>query len=355
MMERSTRTVEQTGKSKVFFVALLSSIILATTIVAIIYEIHGNANNKSFDASYLLEDTLYGAYLNNSHIHSPVGIASYGVYNYSGSLRPYNITTEEVIGEANVSSLSPDATVWNHTLSPLEPCNYCASLQLNLNVMVETSNGVQLFWIQNIVPFTNTVEDLTEYAAGQIYNMTTSNANFTANYQGNGILSQLGGQTLFQFGDYPAFGPTLNYSLPLKIKLVTQIEENKSGIVIHLYDEPFGNGTFGTVYFPIANVTSAFIVASAYKLAPLAPSWWNYDAALVWASYCCFQTTKFQKMNSTLSLSYLNSSGQLSPFPALYTFGSDTGESASNLIVTPTPSGAEVGVGDTTNNAFLKN
>jgi hypothetical protein len=51
-------------------------------------------------------------------------------------------------------------------------------------------------------------------------------------------------------------------------------------------------------------------------------------------------------MNSNLSLLYENAYGRTVSFPSFYTFGSDTGESAFNLSVSPIQGGARITIGE---------
>ena len=144
--------------------------------------------------------------------------------------------------------------------------------------------------------------------------------------------------------------------------MTTSISSNSTGIAISLSDDPFGNGalstgsnTYGLVCLPISNVRSASIVvnASLYPWSYRDGLFSTFNSNLVWAAYYCSQTTKFTEMNSKLSLSYLNSKGQLASYPSFYTFGS-TGETANNLHVMPIQGGGQVVIGEN-NNSFLKN
>lgn len=230
---------------------------------------------------------------------------------------------------------------------------------MNVNVVVTTAHGSELFWAQNVVPFANTTTQEVRDFDGLIFNETGSNANVTLDSYGNGRNGELNGKTTYAFGSF--LGSTSNYSLPLDVRLTTSVDVYNAGIEIRMSDNPFGNGTFaanndtfGIVHIPIRNVTSASIVVK--------PTLWpwgqqignieSYDSDLVWAAYCCGQTTRFLEMNSTLALLYMDSANQLESYPSLYTFGY-TGESATNLIVVPYQDGGRVMIGEN-NNSFLE-
>ena len=268
------------------------------------------------------------------------------------------INTTQVVGEANITALSAD-TPWNYSVDPyLNPlaCVYCASLQMNLNVVVETNGGAtQNFWVQNVLSFYNTQEQEMSSLSGLVFNMTVPHANITSTAYGSGRLGTLGGQTTYAFGSLG--GVVYSYSLPLAITLRTSVSlsPDHRGIKLSLSDLPLESANFGSVFLPIRNATSVRIVVSPYALIPYGFKLeGSYDAELVWAAFCCGQVANFQEMNSTLSLSYLNASGKLVPFPSFYTFGSDTGESAANLVVLPTQNGGRVvQISGTDNNTML--
>lgn len=318
-------------------------------------------SSQTFNSSQFLDSSYLEYLLSRPTEASPIGIASYGIYNYSGSLQSYSINTTEVVGEADISALSA-STNWNYSTDQSYStlaCIQCAGLQMNVNVVVTTGHGNQVFWIQNYVPFSNTTAREVVDFHGLIFNSTTPKANVTLDSYGNGRNGELNGKTTYAFGSF--LGPVSSYSLPLDLRLATSVEVYNGGIEIIMSDSPFGNGTFasdndtfGIVHIPIRNVTSASIVVmpSLYPWGRVTGGYQSYDSDLVWAAYCCGQTTKFVEMNSSLSLQYLNSRNQLESYPSFYTFGY-TGESATNLRVIPYHDGGQVVIGQS-DNSFLE-
>lgn len=347
----------------------VGAVVLVALVLGTSYEVgltRAPSKHTSFDVQPLLSSTGFGFLLKRVGRPSPTGIASYGLYNDSGSIRPYAVSTTEVVGQASISALST-TTKWNDSTLPstnIFRCDQCAALQMNVDVLVTTSHGNQSLWVQNVASFIDTSQRETGGVLGQIWNLTIPIANITDGSTGNGYIGKIvsagGTQTCYCFG-YLGVVEGL-YTLPLEITLTTsvQVPTNHSGIEVMISAAPFGvpgsqsdSSTLDRAYLPISNVTSAGIVVSPYMTIPFGPNYssGNYDAELVWTAYCCSQTTDFLEMNSSLSLSYLNSVGQVVPFPSFYTFG-ETGESAANLSVSALPGGGQVQMG-ASNNTYL--
>ena len=68
------------------------------------------------------------------------------------------------------------------------------------------------------------------------------------------------------------------------------------------------------------------------------PTGYFYDTELVFGGEANGESTSFRQMDASLGLFYLNGS-RLVSFPSLYSFGGDTLESASNLLMTYTGDG----------------
>ena len=346
--------------SKVWMTAACAAIIVVVVLGGA-FELGLTDNTRgstSFDIQPLLH-SRFGLYLTNTTRPSPTGIASWGFYNESGSVRTYSISTTEVIGQANVSSLEAVPN-WNYSLYPqwaFYSCGPCAALLMNVVVLVNTSGGVQRFWVQNNVHFfsTSTVAGRPRQVGyvGELWNFTTPTSNLSRYASGTGMIGDYYNQSLYMFGSL--LHPSGSYALPLSIVLKTAVRvPNDTGVEVTLSDGPavkedYGVNFTGTVFLPIKHVESAAIAVNPYL--PSAPGIPASDAELVWGGFCCFQTAKFAQMNSNLSLSYLDAQGEVVPFPSFYTFG-ETGEFAANLIVSPASGGGRVAIG-TTNNTYL--
>ena len=71
----------------------------------------------------------------------PTGIADYGVANNSGVLSAYKVAASQVVAQATINSLG----AYNSSVN-----SYVVTLQLNLDLNVNTTSGIQEFWVQNI-------------------------------------------------------------------------------------------------------------------------------------------------------------------------------------------------------------
>jgi hypothetical protein len=339
-------------------VMLLIIFVAAATVV--INSGTGGSIKGPVSPEQFLSDTYLGYLLSNPQKESPVGIASYGISNESGSLQAYSINSSEAVGEANISSIAA-LTHWNYSINPIYSalaCVDCATLQMNVNAMVQTGNGEQVFWIQNALPFANANTHKVLMPIGIVFNYTKMDAGITHDASGTGAFSTLVGNIVYGLGSF--LGQQVSYSLPLTVKMTTSISLTPTGVNISLSDEPFGNGTlaegdyaFGWVNLPIRNATSASIIVttSLYPWSQNNGYYPTFDSELVWTAYCCGQTTEFTEMNSNLSLSYLNFKGQVVPYPSFYSFG-EVIETANNLRVTPTQTGGHVVIGEN-NNSYL--
>lgn len=301
-----------------------------------------SASVTDLSSKYPIFGGWFGVYLNSPQLPAPTGIAAYGLANFSGTLKPYVVGTRQVVAKAEINSLD----TYNSSL----PTDYQhgASLQLNVMLEINTTKGAEFFWLQNTDRF-DTANGRLNAPRDLIFNNTGSVGNpILRIYGGKGAIDRPpGGQTSY------IFSPTVQrYSLPLSLDvgiLVSKLEGK--GIEVSFYNQPFGGGYFDNVTISLSNVVSAAIVVSPY---PVPPNLVAFDAEFVWVAYCCDYATTFYKMDSSLSLAYANATGTLVPFPALYSFGTETAELASNLRVTPTALGGHVVVGQQ-DNSFLKN
>lgn len=311
----------------VVFVLVISGLVF-TLVLSTIGTNKTTEPGTTFDSAPIL-GSYFGKYLNESgSIDTPTGIASYGIYNYSGLLRSYVVNTTEVSGGANISALAAEST------SPSgQSLHGSAGLQLNLNMLVRTqSNETQIYWLQNVVLFSNTSSHRAYAPLDEVFNETTPRANIDG-ASGMGSDYQVPpGNLVYYYGN----NSTHNYRLPLSITLLVLIETIPGkGVNISFYNEPFGGGNFDQVILSIPDVESAMVVVSPNLLyRDHADLMVPFDAELVWTGYCCAGSANFTSMNSTLSLSYLvGQDDKLVPFPSLYSFGTDTAEKATDLKV----------------------
>jgi len=271
----------------------------------------------------------------------PVGIASYGLYNkLNGSIKTYQISTDEVVGIANISAIK----AYNAT-PPKNVSKSGASLQLNVMMNGYNEQGKKLtYWLQDVVEFNTS--DNNFYLGDNIWNFSSPSANMTG-VIGRGNLSTYDNTTLYAYA-YPKY--YMNYSLPLSVKLIIKTNGNKISFGYQILKNDFCNfypNSFtcqdeylnatpqSTIFYDnvtIPNLNNYSILVTPYYMTPstLTNSGNYYDAELIFGGESNGEFTTFSSMNATLNL-YYNKNRTLEEFPSYYSFGSDTEESVYNL------------------------
>ncbi|WP_338602294.1 thermopsin family protease [Sulfolobus tengchongensis] len=259
----------------------------------------------------------------------PTGIAS-----YNGP-----IYTNGVLGYANITSL----LAYNASATKLEVPPYGASLQLNVMLEVNTTSGQQYyFWLQNVADFITNESIM--FFGDNIWNNSSPFSGIT-NINGSGKIYST--YTIFSHSSYYATGYyEINYSFPFSFYLIINETHTNGGIRINFGYVILQNGNrilppnpvfFDKVFIPISNIASASIVINNQTTPNISIGLVTYlgnqlDAELVWGGFGNGETTTFLKMSSYLALFYMKD-GIWVPFSQVYTYGSDTAESATNLHV----------------------
>ncbi|BCU68130.1 hypothetical protein HS7_15670 [Sulfolobales archaeon HS-7] len=267
-------------------------------------------------------------YLYYSSPPAPGGIASFGLFNYSGKITPYIISTNEVIGYTNISNLLAyykQARRYGVNL-------YSATLQMNVVLQVNTSSGTFAYWLQDVGSFQTNKDQLT--FIDNIWNLTGNPSVLSSSaVSGNGKVASAGSGTTF----YYDVGPSYTYTFPFVYVYVINVSYTATSLHIWFGYELLQNGNtkstgqvqyYDEVTITQADVKSADIVVNGNTYTP---DGLYYDAELVWGGGGNGAPTQFVYLNDTLGLYYLNSTGKVTPMPSLYTFGSDTGESSYNV------------------------
>lgn len=291
---------------------------------------------------------------------TPVGIASYGLYDTTDGYSTYSIETDKIVAkttinalQANVEQPQPNTQSYENYIKMRNANSQCrsgpeyqpskndmdsgANLQFNVMMQVKTSTGSQKIWLQDTARF-NTQSMTVNAPHDIVANLTTPNSENLAYGDGNPA-NKNGGEY------YEYEGSCYKYPLPLTIVYQIDVQKLSNNLVQVLFK--FNRKIFDTVYLPIPNVESAHIVVK--------PNQHNipYDAELVWTGYCCSQESYFTKMDSILSMYYEGNDTKLHKFPSLFTFGTETAETATNLAVENDPHGGHVIIGQN-NNSFLE-
>jgi len=241
----------------------------------------------------------------------PVGVAAYGLSNQSGTYTPYVVQTDEVKGYFGISSLG----AYNSTFSS----PYGASLQLNVMLRVNTSSGGEDLWLQDVLQFDTS--SLTAHLLDNIWNESSMTSSISPLFiSGAGQVSNSNGTDFYVYDS-----PSYTYSLPLS-NILTITTQTESGGVSAQFS--YGTSAYDNVTISVPGIVSSTITVTPYYLTG---SYLPFDAELVWGGAGGGEHTFFTQMSSQLALYYFDSAGFRRPFPAVYTFGSETGEFADNL------------------------
>ena len=286
-----------------------------------------------------------------------LGVASYGLYNNSGSLVSYQISTDEVVGAAGISALAAHNATAGESGSNISG----ATLQLNAVLVVqENGGGQQVYWCQNTPDFVTATGEIA--LVDNVWNYSVSGllGNDTVTSQG-GLGYVYSFESNGTTGYYYSNSPTnSSYSLPLGLALVmNESAIPGTGVLVQMGARTFWNGTatdsptdwFDNVTVHDTNIQSAYFLVSGNATTPADGF---YDAELVFGGEGNGESTTFTQMNSTLGLYYSpGTGGPLQSFPSLLSVGVATGESADNLHVSYAGDGlSSVSVG-TPNYSYL--
>lgn len=280
----------------------------------------------------------------------PTGVASYGLYNDSGTLSTYSIASSSVVGTADIRSL----VAYNQSAPAVNESVYGASLQLNAVLAVTQRDGsVDSYWLQDVPEFITNSSQL--FYESNLWNDTTADGaltNQTITSQDGGYVSSTtvdGNQTDFYANSSPGY---YAYRLPLDLAVVmNESMVEGTGVEVSFGVQVLQNGSSpasATNWFDEVTVHDpAAVGASFYVSGDVAPGSGNYyDTELVFGGEANGESTFFRAMNATLGVYYGNGTSALYPYPSVYAVGGDTLEGADNLRVSYTPGSlAEVSVG----------
>ena len=280
----------------------------------------------------------------------PTGIASFGLFNSSGNVVPYSVSTYQVVGFANITSMQ----ALNSTASAVNVTASRATLQLNSMIVVTDSNDSrQVYWAQDTPDFVTKASQMAY--ADNVWNLTDSryflsNQSITSQSGGYVSVANLSGITQSTYG-YESSNTT--YIFPLDLELAMNASSiGGQGVLLQMGLQFLKNGSsfsgtpinwFDNITIHDPNVQNVSFIVSGNDSTPVGSF---YDAELVFCGEGNGESTNFTQMAASLGLFYRNNSGLVSAFPSYYSFGGDTLESADNLHVTYLGNGiAQVSVG----------
>jgi thermopsin len=313
----------------------------------LVFDAYSESANVTFNLEVLPNNPLQFGPLSSPQ---PTGIASFGLYNDSGNLSPYTIPISEVVGVANIKSLS----AYNATASASDSAISGATLQLNSILVIQQKDGLQnAYWCQNAPDFVTAASKLAY--ADNIWNSSVSGV-----LSNSSITSEGGGGAVYSFNNngveqYAYLYGSINstYFLPLNLVLLMREKVSQAqGVLVQMGLQVLGNGTAGaapvdwfdnaTIHDPGAQ--DAYFLISGNETTP---NGYFYDAELVFGGEGYGESTFFSQMNASLGLFYAGPSNEnLIAFPSYFSFGGETGEAADNLRVISSGNGfSQVSVG----------
>ncbi len=293
----------------------------------------------------------------------PTGIASFGVYNYSGKMVPYSINSSTVLGFAKIESIS---SFNQNVSSPILPDE--VTLQLNSILTVQNyDNSTFDYWPQDVLDFFTKSQNVSY--VNNVLNVTGDDAyldNQTIRSQNGFVVSAPDGG--YYYGNY-LNRTKLHYDLPLAFFLVlNEVLVKSQGVWINMGVKVLQNGTqivtnstttwFDKIFIEDPNAASASYMIRGDSYTPAGARLrigQFYDAELVFGGGGNGALAHFDSLSADLSLYYFdNRTVAFETFPSVYSFGADTAEATDNLHATFSGSYVSLTTG-TPNYDFLAN
>ena len=285
-----------------------------------------------------MENQIFGGGPTTSR---PTGVASFGIYNSSGSILPYPqpINTSGLVGGVLINAIKTNITQANYE---------DASNQLNGMLVVLNKDGTQgVYWAQDVPAFVTSqnkmeLDDDVLNVSGDYANLY--NTTITSPYNNIVSYDPSSGQGYFGIQDNNSYymnSGLLSYTLPLQYAAIMNegvipgagVEINMSVDflkgVSHL-----GVVTFDQIMIHDPDIQDAYFYVSGTEYTPagLVADRMFYDAENIFGGGGGGASGYFTQFNATVNVGYWNDQSQnFTLFPSAYSFGADTGESADNL------------------------
>ncbi len=273
------------------------------------------------------------------------GLSSYGLYNQSGEIAPYEIRTNQLVGFANISSIS--------AYNPKPPPGVgtaSASLQLNAVLLIKNVDGSRfVYWVQNVLSFQT--DSHAVHAAVSVVNITGLGAYLDDHtIRGRGQVAATPDKNGTRGNYYSSGGEPVSYELPFvfSVSLVATVRPNRDVWLAARASEFQSGGermnantTIDDVLIKAPNASEAYFFISGKEYAPQTSSLFRdqpgllYDAELVFAGGANGEVTTFNSLQANLRLIFFNETAQgFQLFPSYYGFGTNTFEATGNQKVT---------------------
>jgi len=297
----------------------------------------------SLNSTPVLINPFYNLYQSGFPSPIPVGIASYGLYDNLSDSSGYQISTNEVVGTANISRMYICGFAYG--------CS--ASMQLNVVTRLDSGGESRTYWLQDVATF-NT-NNRTFNFEDNIWNLTAASSNINPEtLHGNGYIASLQSNPYGLGSNWYYDGLNYaGYSMPLNITLVVKEYQSGKNVVV-AFGYQVRNDTSGATRPPVFydNVTiynseNGSIIVTPYYYTPVSLKYRlgiYYDAELIFGGQGDGESAQFGEFNASLGLYYYDNG--LREFPSVYTFGRNTAEGTDNLLSTPYRNTGYVTVGE---------
>jgi hypothetical protein len=267
--------------------------------------------------SLLPPDAVVNPYMDYSVEPAPMGVGDFGV---DANDAAYTYSTSRFLGTAHIGSLS--------TTDSFGDC--WSSFQLNVVLGLHSGSNVAALWIQD-VPFV-CYSNGTFQVVDNVWNLSSTTGAMNAHsVSGNGTVYASGTAGVYEdeaSNSYAGIGANLVWPSNFSAEVV---EGDLSGTtyVDFLYNDGYGWVGYDNVTFPWTQgwTDDGFVVnGGAYT-----PLGIFYDAEWDFAGPGGGSTVDDVSSNVSMSLDYYNGHN-FESVPNAYNFGSDTGESAENVV-----------------------
>lgn len=272
----------------------------------------------------------------NCACEEPIGIGAYGLVETPSGTYPYTFSTNEITGIAQISSLSAN------TFTPGGGGGYNgypngASLQLNSILTVNTTNGVQYYWIQNVAAAYNTISDQMASLSSITNEWTITTTPPPDDQISDTACHDCGGEGSPYGFAYQA--PMQTYTLPETINLTLTTSYTASDVYVNFFEN---KQQFDTVI-----ISTPGVISASFASVPSARTPVNYQligTEFVFGGYGDGFDANFTSMDSSMGLYYVNGQNTY-PIPGTFDYGTQTAEGANDLNVVPDGNTLNIGVG----------
>jgi thermopsin len=276
------------------------------------------------------------------NVGCPTGLASYGYDHTTGN--SYSIRSNMSIGYVSFTALQANNSQTPFSWASGDPkLKNSSTLQLNDLLVVNNTDGSEFtYWPQNVLTFGNNSNTPTVVFADNILNVSsvTGEHSIPEISSQNGTI--VGNSTMgYYYGNYleaPYFAVEKPFAAE---QIMTAYTIPSYGAVIYFDVYVLQNGSstpnrsyqYDKVVVSDPQISNSYFYVAGPAIA-ITPLGSYYDSEYVFAGNAGGATTTFSSMNATIGLFYGNlTNPSLTPFPSYYSYGSDTAESASNLLV----------------------